>query len=568
MRYTILTPTILRPSLLRACQSVDSQTCKDYHHIVIVDSEISDDLIAKIAHPQRTVVRCDKPHNDWGHTCCHQAWALATGDYVLRLDDDNYLADDNVLEDLKVVDKPWAIFPITRFGERFFNDPPGVRKTDSGSILVRRDAGPWPALSQYDTDGIFVVELLGKHPYQALPDSRPLMICPHSAENVEITTGNRVSIYTPVHDISYLPEVYKSIKDQDFYEWIVVYNNGGVPLEFNDPRVKSRVLYKAPEKVGTLKAYACDQATGDILLELDCDDLLMPTAIEEVQKAFADPEIGFVYSNAIHATGDLEKFPRYDEIYGWKFREVEFAGKMLDECVSFPPTPEAVSRVWYAPDHLRAFRRSVYHQIGGYDKSMKILDDSDIICRAYLATKFKHIDKPLYVYRVHGNNSWLKYNKEIQDGVYKIYDQYIGQLADRWAKQNGLMVLDDINILPMLPENSVGVIRSTSLCMIPDPIRAMKEIARVLAPGGMAMLTVPSTDGRGAYQDPRHKSFWNENSFLYYTNKNWAKYIDTPVRFQATRLYTTEKDERQVCWTVCHLVNLKGSARPPGLIEI
>lgn len=568
MRYSILTPTVLRPSLLRACASVDSQTCKDYHHLVIVDSEISDDLIAKIAHPQRTVVRCEKPHNNWGHSCCHHAWPLATGEYVLRVDDDNFLADDNVLEDLKVVTGPWAIFPMLRFGGRFFNDPPGIRKTDSGSILVKKELGPWPDLNQYDADGVFVEQLLAKHPYQALPGSRPLVIAPFSAENVEVTTGNRVSIYTPVHDSSYLPAVYESIRHQDFYEWVVIYNNGGVPLEFNDPRVKSKVLYKAPEKVGTLKGYACEQATGDILLELDCDDLLMPTAIEEVQKAFADPEIGFVYSNAIHVTGSGDKFPRYDEVYGWKFREMEFQGKTVDECVSFPPTPEAVSRIWYAPDHLRAFRRSLYHKIGGYDKSMKILDDSDIICRAYLATKFKHIDKPLYVYRVHGNNSWLKFNKEIQDNVYKVYDQYIQRLAVRWANLQGRAVIDDLDILPLLPESSAGVFRSNSLCMTDDPIRAMKEISRVLAPGGMAFLQCPSTDGRGAFQDPRHKSFWNENSFLYYTNKNWAKYIDTPVRFQATRLYTTEKDERQICWTICHLVNVKGDARPPGLIEI
>lgn len=484
------------------------------------------------------------------------------------MDDDNYFSDANVLEDLKVVDKPWAIFPMLRFGGRFFNDPPGIRKTDSGSILVKRELGPWPKLSQYDADGVFVEQLLKNHPYQALPDSRPLIIAPFSAENVEVTTGNRVSIYTPVHDVSYLPAVYESIKDQDFYEWVVVYNNGGVPLDFHDPRVKSRVLYKAPEKVGTLKGYACEQATGDILLELDCDDLLLPTAIEEVQKAFADPEIGFVYSNALRVTGDLEKCERFNEIYGWKYREVEFRGKILDECVSFPPTPEAVSRIWYAPDHLRAFRRSVYHQIGGYNKSMKILDDSDIICRAYLVTKFKHIDKPLYVYRVHGNNSWLKYNKEIQDGVYKIYDQYIERLAERWARLNNLVIVNDPAPIAMLPDSCAGVYRSSSLCMTGDPIQAMKEIARVLAPGGMAFLQCPSTDGRGAFQDPRHKSFWNENSFLYYTNKNWAKYIDTPARYQATRLYTTEKDERQICWTICHLVNLKGDARPPGLIEI
>jgi hypothetical protein len=38
----------------------------------------------------------------------------------------------------------------------------------------------------------------------------------------------------------------------------------------------------------------------------------------------------------------------------------------------------------------------------------------------------------------------------------------------------------------------------------------------VLKPGGTAEITVPTTDGPGAFQDPTHVSFWNRRSFLYY----------------------------------------------------
>ena len=47
------------------------------------------------------------------------------------------------------------------------------------------------------------------------------------------------------------------------------------------------------------------------------------------------------------------------------------------------------------------------------------------MCRLYETTEFHHIDKGLYVYRVHGNNTWLQFNEEIQNNVYRIYDQYI-----------------------------------------------------------------------------------------------------------------------------------------------
>jgi O-antigen biosynthesis protein len=581
MRYTIITPTILRSSLLIACESVNNQTCKDWEHIVIVDCDMSSDIIEKIAHPQRRLLRCNEAHRDWGHTCVHNVWIEAKGDYVYRLDDDNYLADKNVLEDLKIVTLPWAIFPILRLGKRFFYDPPGIKKTDSGSFLVRRDVARFPGLSRYDADGVFVEELEKKYPYQSLGDMRPLMVMPSSAGELPIDVENekiivsskdlKVSIFTPSHSNEFLLEAYESIKDQDFYEWIIVFNNGGIPTNFNDPRVKPFVLYKSPEMVGPLKAYACEQATGDILLELDHDDMLMPGAIEEVKKAFADPEVGFVYSNNLHATADLGKFPRYSETYGWSYRESEYKGHKLDEFVSFPPTPESISRIWFGPDHLRAFRRSIYNQIGGYDKTMTILDDSDIVCRMYIASKFVHIDKALYVYRVHGKNSWLIHNQEIQEGVYKIYDKYIGAIVRKWALMNDKPCIEvkTIEDLLKMPDNSAaGIETIDSFASMEDPVQIMKEVSRVLIPGGWLFCQVPSTDGRGAFQDPRHVSFWNENSFLYYTNLKWSNYIGTPVRFQAIRLYTTEKNNEQVCWVIAHLINLKDGYRPAGLLEI
>lgn len=90
----------------------------------------------------------------------------------------------------------------------------------------------------------------------------------------------------------------------------------------------------------------------------------------------------------------------------------------------------------------------------------------------------------------------------------------------------------------------------------------------MLAPGGWAFIQVPSTDGRGAFQDPTHVSYWNENSFLYYTHRDFAKYLGTPVRFQAPRLYTTPLNERKVCWTIAHLVCMKDGYRPVGLVEV
>ncbi len=42
----------------------------------------------------------------------------------------------------------------------------------------------------------------------------------------------------------------------------------------------------------------------------------------------------------------------------------------------------------------------------------------------------------------------------------------------------------------------------------------MNEIWRICKPGATLDILVPSTDGRGAFQDPTHVSFWNINYVL------------------------------------------------------
>ena len=97
---------------------------------------------------------------------------------------------------------------------------------------------------------------------------------------------------------------------------------------------------------------------------------------------------------------------------------------------------------------------------------------------------------------------------------------------------------------------------------------------RVLAPGGWAFIEVPSTDGRGAFQDPTHVSYWNENSFLYYTDRYYANFIDNKdIRFQQYRKQTWFPNEWlktiNVSVVTAWLVAIKGNMRRlPGELRI
>jgi O-antigen biosynthesis protein len=406
-----------------------------------------------------------------------------------------------------------------------------------------------------------------------------------------------ISIFTATHNPQYLAETYNSVKDQDLFEWVILAN--GIPLDSipavlrADPRVKVHSLPTIGENyVGALKARACRLCRGDVLLELDHDDLLMPDAIAEVKTAFADSRIGFVYSNAANFRGDFEPAGRFADGHGWQYRPVEYRGHKLEEHVAFPATPASLYRVWYAPNHLRAWRRSVYEQIGAHDPKMRVLDDQDLICRTYLATEFRHVDRCLYPYRIDGNNTWLKHNGKIQQNTVRIGDEYLRRLAARWPELNGLLKLNlggrfnrqagylnvdlrdadlccDLRETWPFADNSVGVILADDVLEhLPDKLQVIKEVYRVLAPGGYFLSRTPSTDGRGAFQDPTHVAFYNENSFLYYSDSRWARYIDTPVKFQSLRLFTTPPNEQRVSWVVWDAAAMKDGWRGPGAVLI
>jgi len=403
----------------------------------------------------------------------------------------------------------------------------------------------------------------------------------------------KISIFTPTHNAVYLPETYRSIADQDFDEWVIVRNGKALLQDFDflksDPRVRI-IDFKEDGIVGLLKNTACHECSGDILVELDHDDLLAPNCISEIRSAFKDDDIGFVYSNAAYFKNDWTPPQRFNSACGWAWREFEYQGKKLDELLAFPPTPASVSRVWFAPDHVRAWRKSVYLQVGGHDKTLPVLDDSDLIIRTYMVTKFKHINKCLYLYRNHEGNTCYSqtWNQQIQLGTVDLYRKHIHKLCERWCDLNELSRVNLGGEVPgytnyikdldkkwwFLKDNSIGLIRASDILQrIPDKLHVMKEAHRVLVPGGYLLIDVPSALGEGAYQDPRHVSFWVRNSFLYYTNSNQASYIgNTTMRFQemlVENYYPSQyHKDLNILYVRAELIKIDNNQRLPGAISI
>ena len=411
----------------------------------------------------------------------------------------------------------------------------------------------------------------------------------------------KFSIITPSHKHqSYILDLYESIANQTYenWEWIL-YLNGEFKKNqlnekiLNDERVKIHTNYDGNTNIGYVKNKAFSLGSGDVLVEVDHDDILTPDCLEKLAVAFEkNPDCGFVYSdNATYHMQDA--FVPYSPVYGWTHKNFIWNEKKLTSMNSFKPSSHALSYIWFSPDHVRSWRKEIYHEIGGHNVELSICDDHELMIRTYLKTKFYHIPEVLYIYRITGDNSFLERNEAIQIKTKELHNQYAQLLAEKDADEKGLLKIDlggglfpregyttidqeggditcDLNDGIPLEDNSVGVINASHVIEhLKDPIKTMREIHRVLAHGGWAFIEVPSTEGNGAWCDPTHVSFWNEDSFPYYTKQSKAQFIrNTEIRFSSMRLETNWWTGTKIAVVNTHLVALKEGERFPGPVEI
>lgn len=409
----------------------------------------------------------------------------------------------------------------------------------------------------------------------------------------------KISIFTPTNNTTWLGECWESLRDQEVdFEWVIGLNQGAnssnIPA---NPRVRTVDLgdWKG---VGDAKRRLCDAAVGDVLLELDHDDVLAEGALVAVAEAFSDPEVGFAYSDTaewIDPTG--EPFT-YSEAWGWKSYPCTIRGRNLLATVSRPANARNMCQILYAPNHLRAWRASVYREVGGHDPSLHVADDHDLMCRTYLATKFRHIPRGLYGYRRRsdGGNTWLVHNREIQrlcgqggdpsrpaEGQpMPLRDKYLHRLVERECELRGLPRVDlgggifgatgwttlDVSGTPditwdvfgskKLPfeDGSVGAFRSFDFLehgTDSDAFWLMDEVWRCLAPGGYFLSYTPHALGIGSSCDPSHRSRWDERRFLYWCSDELRPFLlsshpNAVARFEPIRLYREERSMGPSPW--------------------
>ena len=424
----------------------------------------------------------------------------------------------------------------------------------------------------------------------------------------------KFSVFTPSHDLKHIDRPLNSLLRQTHkdFEWIILVN-GEARSESEDLKNKLAKVEKEHgldykvfrygmqenNNIGALKHACTTLCRGDVLVELDHDDALREDCLEKLMGAYADKKIDFVYSDDYYVdlrSGEEKFTTPFSEEFGWK-KSTDEHGRNYN--VGFDPSPLSFSLIHYAPDHVRSWKRSFYEKIRGHNPTLDVCDDFDLCCRTYIEGECLRIPEPLYFYNLHDDQTFRnEKNERIQELTYELHDKYMSKIVEKWCDKNNLLKIDlcscdnvpegytgvdkrklnDSDILFDLDEpnwpfddGSVGIFRGNDAVEhLKNPINTMSEIYRCLADFGWAMIEVPSTDGRGAFQDPTHVSFWNSNNFWYYTKKNMAKFIGSPVSFKDYRLVNYFPSEwhrtHNIPYTKAHLAKLPKDEKiiPPG----
>ena len=254
-----------------------------------------------------------------------------------------------------------------------------------------------------------------------------------------------ISIITPTYETPphVLARTWESLKKQTYtnWEWVVwddsiseaVYRQ--VYGYCNDERYKIN-LYRSHKNIGNIgmvKLSAFMQGEGELLVELDHDDELVPTALAELWEAYLLNSAEFFYSNCceINSAGQSCKYPEgwafgygseyYDDEYGvWVMRAPEINATTMSHIVSMP-------------NHLRAWTSQAYHALGGHNPSYKVADDYELMVRTMLKYEYYHIDKLLYKQYIGDTTAQRVHNAEIQQRVAEISNKYANAIKDKFA---------------------------------------------------------------------------------------------------------------------------------------
>jgi glycosyltransferase involved in cell wall biosynthesis len=231
--------------------------------------------------------------------------------------------------------------------------------------------------------------------------------------------------------------VFQSLMKQTYtnWEWIIYDENHRDSDDSKELLLKVKrfqkkwpfIQYYQPQdhdgRIGYAKRKAFGLATGQWLCEMDHDDELVPQCLDWLCSASKKcPDAGFAYTDSLQIHEGSKDPHSYGDFYAFGFGSdyrFLFRGKQHFMVVNPPLNIKTLSHIVGIPNHLRAWRSDIYHQVGGHNIALSVGDDYELFLRTFCTTKCVHIAELGYVqYMNEGfSNFTFKRNALIQYNV-------------------------------------------------------------------------------------------------------------------------------------------------------
>lgn len=260
-----------------------------------------------------------------------------------------------------------------------------------------------------------------------------------------------LSVFTPAYKTNErIFRTYDSLNRQTYqnWEWVVVDDSPEgdyktweylKQLASTDHRINVyRMTPNSNGNVGEVKHRAAMLCNGEWLFELDHDDVLISTCLEDVldaSKQYAD--VGFIYTDVteVYEDGTPRQYGRIgDDWYGhpdnwfdWAYAGhtwQEFDGKLWLTHHYPDINPKTIRFNIGMPNHCRVWHRDTYHKIRGHSRNISVADDYELIVKTFLETRMVHLKKMLYVQYNNGDSTVDNNVKDINRRARLIKDYY------------------------------------------------------------------------------------------------------------------------------------------------
>ena len=206
-----------------------------------------------------------------------------------------------------------------------------------------------------------------------------------------------ISVCIPTYNRSaYIADCLKSVLEQaDGRMEVLVVDDGstddteGIVRGLARPEI--RYIRKPHTNGADTRNVAVAEATGEFILWVDSDDLLMPGAVKAHRRAMQKHPNADVFYGNLKVFGDTRRFPSAEVTYEDYWGRGDY---LLSLLVSHNRVPHGGTSV----------RRSLYERVGTYNTEFLRAHDYEFWCRAATAGTFTHVGGFTYLWRWHDTN--------------------------------------------------------------------------------------------------------------------------------------------------------------------